>query len=90
MATLDRSSEIDKVDRNSEALEQAGYAYFFDREIFVNRKTRKVFSMEFVEDHDEAEILKRIKENNGGGDWRFYFNSEPSAAVRRELQKELG
>ncbi len=71
-------------------LEDAGYAYSFDRTIYVNRKTKKVFSVQFVEDHDEEEIKRRISENTPRGKWQFYFNSEPSEAVKRELENVLG
>jgi hypothetical protein len=70
-------------------LEQAGYAYGFDRMVYFNPKTRKAFSVEFVEDHSESEIQKCIREKTGGAEWRFYFNSPPSEAVKRELESVL-
>ena len=71
-------------------LEDAGYAYSFDRTIYVNRKTKKVFSVEYVEDHDEEWLKGRVGENTPGGKWQFYFNSGPSDAVKRELESVLG
>jgi hypothetical protein len=72
-------------------LEDAGYAYSFDRLIYVNRDARKVFSIEFVQDNSEGEIEARISEPAPPpGEWRFYFSTEPSAAVRRELSALLG
>jgi hypothetical protein len=71
-------------------LEDAGYAFSFPRTIYVNRQAKKVFSVEFVEDHDDEEIKRRINENTQGGKWRFYFNSPPSDAVKRELESVLG
>lgn len=71
-------------------LDDAGYAYNFDRTIYVNRKTKKVFSVQFIEDHDEKELKDRIGENTQGAEWRFYFNSPPSEAVKRELESVLG
>jgi hypothetical protein len=44
-----------------------------------------VFSIEFVQDHPESEIAARINELVPPGEWRFYFNAEPSEALRREL-----
>jgi hypothetical protein len=58
--------------------------------IYLNPRTRKVFSVEFVEDHDESKLLECISQNTGGGEWRYYFNSPPSAAVKRELESVLG
>lgn len=75
----------------TQILEDAGYAYSFDREIYLNRNTRKVFSVEFVQDHSEAELEARINEPGPpAGEWRFYFNSPPSEAVKRELSTLLG
>jgi len=68
-----------------QVLEDAGYAYSFDRLSYINRDARKVFSIEFVQDHDEAELKRRIDEPTSRGEWRFYFNSPPSEAVKREL-----
>ncbi len=66
-------------------LEDAGFAYSFDRLSYINREARKVFSLEFVQDHSEAEIKEFIDQSVPPGEWRFYFNSPPSEAVKREL-----
>jgi hypothetical protein len=76
-------------------LDGAGYTYNFDREIYVNRKVKKVFSMDFVEDHDEQELEQAVHGECGGGEsggagWQFHFNSEPAEAVKRELELVLG
>jgi len=71
-------------------LRQAGYAYNFDRMVYFNREARKAFSVEFVEDNGEEELKKRIQEGGEPNGWRFYFNSPPSDAVRRELERALG
>ena len=72
-------------------LEDAGYAYSFDREIYLNRKARKVFSLEFVEDHNEASLKASVVEPAPStGEWRFYFNSPPSEGVKRDLSAVLG
>ena len=77
MGTLDTKSKI---------LQDAGYVYSFDRAVYFNRITKKVFSVEFVEDHSEEELQRYFSENKDGAEWRFYFNSDPSEAVKRELQ----
>jgi len=71
-------------------LQNAGYVYNFDREVYVNRKAKKVFSLEFVEDNSEDDLRTRIDEDPGGQAWRFYFNAEPSKAVQEELEEILG
>jgi len=72
-------------------LEDAGYAYSFDRRSYVNRQARKVFSIEFVQDHSEGELQACIEEPAPPrGEWHFYFNSPPSEAVKQELYAILG
>jgi hypothetical protein len=66
-------------------LEDAGYVYAFERAVYFNPVARKVLSIEFVEDHNDDELQECISENSGGVEWRFYFNSPPAPAVRREL-----
>jgi hypothetical protein len=71
-------------------LEDSGYAYSFDRMIYINRDARKAFSLEFIDDHSEGELESRINEPAPpAGEWHFYFNSDPSEAVKRELSALL-
>lgn len=81
---------MQRLDTKIQILEESGYSYSFDRQIYINRRTKKAFSVEFVEDHSEEELLRCINEDAPGGEWRFYFNSEPSAAVKHELVGVLG
>ena len=70
--------------------DDAGYAYVFDRMIYVNQDTRKVFSVEFIEDHDENELAARINDPAAqDGQWHFYFNSDPSESVKQQLSEIL-
>lgn len=71
-------------------LNQAGYRYSFDRDIYFNRQTKKAFSVEFIEDHDEHELRRRITGNAPKNGWQFFFNSDPAESVKRELEKVLG
>ena len=74
----------------TEILDEAGYAYSFDRQMYINRKTKKAFSVEFVQDHSEDQVRKHIREHTDGPEWRFYFNLPPSEAVKHELECVLG
>ena len=74
----------------SKILEDAGYFYNFDREAYVNRKAKKVFSVQFVEDNTDEVLRNRIREDTQESGWRYYSNSEPSEAVKRELESVLG
>ena len=72
-------------------LENAGYAYSFDRRSYINRRARKVFSLEFIQDNSEGVLQTLIDEpSSPSGEWQFYFNSPPSEAVKRELSAILG
>ncbi len=70
-------------------LKDSGYSYNFDRELYLNKSLKKAFSVEFIEDHSEAEIEKLAREKPGPM-WQFFFNTKPSAAVERELANMLG
>jgi hypothetical protein len=76
--------------RKRELLEQSGYVYNFDREVYFNPVTKKVFSVEFIEDHSADELGNYIRERTQGTDWHFYFNSVPSESARRQLEGVLG
>ncbi|HET6675024.1 MAG TPA: hypothetical protein VFG71_06780 [Nitrospiraceae bacterium] len=79
------------LDAKKRILEGAGYTYSFDRMIYFNRDAKKVFSIEFVEDHNEVELQRCINEDTEEGkrEWHFYFTSPPSGAIRRELESVL-
>ncbi len=70
-------------------LKKAGYSYDPDREVYVNRKARKVFSIDYLEDHDTKQIANKIQEAARGSKWSFIFNDEPSDSVKRELANML-
>jgi hypothetical protein len=80
---------LTKTETKREILEGAGYRYSFDREVYFNRKAKKAFSVEFVEDNPEEELKRHIEEQPGS-EWQFFFNKPPSDAVRRELSRVLG
>jgi hypothetical protein len=80
---------LSKLAEKRRLLEDAGYAYNFDRMIYVNRQSKKVFSIEAIEDNDESWLKKCIEEKNEGQQWRFYFNFPPSESVKQELLQKL-
>jgi hypothetical protein len=71
-------------------LDAAGYAYNFDRQVYFNRSAKKIFSVEFLEDRDAAEIEQSIREDTDSREWRFYFTSPPSDSVKRQIASVLG
>jgi hypothetical protein len=71
-------------------LEGAGYAYSFDRLSYIIRDARKVFSIEFVQDHSEEKLKECINQPAPPpGEWRFYFNAEPSEGIKREFLRSI-
>jgi hypothetical protein len=69
-------------------LRDNGYTYGFDRELYVNRRLRKAFSVQFIEGKSEHEIEKNAPGSSPR--WQFFFTTPPSQAVERELAKMLG
>jgi hypothetical protein len=47
----------------TDILDEAGYAYSFDRQMYINRKAKKALSVEFVQDHSKDQIRKYILGN---------------------------
>jgi hypothetical protein len=70
-------------------LKDAGYTYKPDRELYVNRKVRKAFSIDFLEERSPDEIASKINEARPSGEWTFIFTIEPSESVKRELARLL-
>lgn len=66
-------------------LENAGFVYNFDRELYYNRNVKKVFSVDFVEDHNNTELEHFIREDRDARNWHFYFNTAPSSSVKHEI-----
>jgi hypothetical protein len=79
------------LDTKQHILDDAGFAYSIDRAVYFNRKSKKIFSVAFLEDQSEAEIERLIRDDTGDKEWKFYFTSgEPPESVRREVEASLG
>jgi hypothetical protein len=79
------------LDTKQHILDDAGFAYNFDRMVYFNRKSKKVISVEFAMDNDEKVLEHVIREDTCGKEWKFYFSSgEPPEEVRREIEASLG
>lgn len=72
-----------------ELLRDGEYWYNYLRMVYVNRKARKVLSVQWVEEHSEQELASEIARHNDTDDWQFCFNDEPSDYVRDVLSAEL-
>jgi len=70
-------------------LRSANYTYNFDHELYFNRDAKKAFSLPFLDDHPEDEVLRSINECTDGSTWKFYFNFPPSERVKLELESKL-
>lgn len=71
-------------------LDAAGYVYNIDREVYFNRSAKKIFSVNFIEDHDGAELERSIRENSDAREWRFFFNEPPPESVKQQVASSLG
>ncbi len=76
-------------DEKDRILESAGYFYDFNRDIYLNRESKKIFSLEAIEDHDVAWLNTKIQENNETGGWVFNFNELPDSDVQQEIIEGL-
>jgi hypothetical protein len=74
-------------DEKDRLLESAGYLYRFDRMIFLNRDTRKIFSRSAVEDNSPEWLREKLSEQIT--DWAFYFNESPSPRIREAIIAEF-
>ena len=74
---------------NLDTLSAAGYRQLFERDVYFNRETRKIFSLEAVEDHDDEWLRERMIEPNVAGGWRFYFNDPVPEELRGEILREI-
>ncbi len=68
-------------------LKQAGFKFHFDKDIYVNRNKKKIFSLEAIEDHDEKWLQQCVDEDHA--DWKFYCNTPPTEYVKQELINEV-
>lgn len=69
-------------------LESTGHRYHLIRWCFVNRRNRRVFSIEFMEKHTKEE-LQRLIDAPATDDWVFHFNEPPGDSVRRILIEDF-
>lgn len=65
-------------------LEQYGYHYNFDGEIYVNKENKTVITEEFYEDNSSA-IQGILANPNSGDDWIFHSNDEFSDEKKKEI-----
>jgi hypothetical protein len=62
----------------------------FDRAMYFNRRTKKIFSLEAIEDHDLEWLRIRIESPNNTGTWQFYFNRNVPQETIKEILKQFG
>ena len=51
--------ELRPLDTKQHVLDEAGLAYNFDRRVYFNRKSKKIFILAFLEDKSDKEIKCR-------------------------------
>lgn len=70
-------------------LESHNFSYDFRRMIAVNDDLKKIFSFEYIEDHDPDWLEAKIEEQNHPQEWDLYFVSEINGDAEAELIKYL-
>jgi hypothetical protein len=70
-------------------LDDAGYAYNYERMMFINRQAKKAFSVEFIDDKPESEIETLIQKPNAEADWLFFTSLPMSEGTKKELKRVL-
>jgi hypothetical protein len=82
---------MDTALEKEEMLRSAGFRYHFKQMAYINRKTKKIVSIEAVEDKTGESLREMIAEPNDSGDWRFYFvgGRQPTPSVRQAFLAEL-
>ncbi len=75
--------------QKKEILEKANYRYHFSRDIYFNRDDKKIFSEEAIEDNDPSWLADRINSKSDSEEWCFFFNTDPSDKIKREILQEL-
>jgi len=80
--------QLDK--KKYKLLESSGFVSHFNRAIYYNRQTKKVFSLEAIEDHDLEWLRTNIESPNNTGTWQLYFNQPLGKDTFKDLMAELG
>lgn len=70
-------------------LDRVGYVYNFDRMMYINRKDKKAFSFEYVDDNKVSVIESKIREPNTQGGWLIYTSLPMSEGIEKELKRVL-
>jgi alpha-L-fucosidase len=73
-----------------EFLSEHGYMNHFDRGLYFNRDSKKLFSIEAIEDHDMNWLRKSVETLNTKQTWQLYFNQPISPESIKKIINEFG
>lgn len=65
------------------------YVYNFERLAYYNRARKKVFTVEWVDDHNPSELRQALDEPNDSEGWKVYSDPLPSQRVINEFLAEI-
>ena len=71
-------------------LQDSGFRQDFKRDLYLNRKLKKVFSSVAVKDHRLDWLRTGIESPNNTGTWQFFFNEPIQDEKRQELLELFG
>ncbi|KTD37593.1 hypothetical protein Lmor_0456 [Legionella moravica] len=72
-----------------EILNSNNFQYHFNRDIYYNKQSKKIFSTEIIQDNTEDWLVDKIQEKNNTGSWQIYFNGGCTLDMKKELISEL-
>ena len=83
-------SDNKKIQREKiDLLENEGFVFSKKREIYIQRKTKKILSNIIVEDSSIEDLKKLISDKNTSGEYTFYFEYTLNDKIKQEIIEEL-
>lgn len=86
MSGINDPNRLDQPKRS--LIQNSGFRWADDRDVWVNQDTRKFISAEGAEDHTLAQVQAFIDEPSAD-DWSFLFSRSPAPGVRESLIRQF-
>jgi len=83
------SNNGEVMEAKTETLNSNDFQYHFNRHIYYNQQSKKIFSAEIIEDNPEDWLVDKIQEKNNTGSWQIYLNDGCTFEMKNELISEL-
>ncbi|GAX60761.1 glutamine synthetase adenylyltransferase [Candidatus Scalindua japonica] len=77
--------EFDFVEMNKHQLLKDNSYVEDDRDFFISKKEKRVFSFGRINKESIAWLEEELKQPNTTGEWQFYCNVDPSEGLRADI-----